>query len=638
MCGIAGIAALNGGAPPTEQQIRRMCDRIVHRGPDDAGYRVEGPVGLGMRRLSIIDVDGGQQPIANETGSVVTVFNGEIYNFRSLRHHLEAQGHRFSTQTDTEVIVHAYETYGADFAKHLRGMFAIALYDIPNRKLLLVRDHLGIKPLYYAWSDTRSDRHLVWGSEIKAILASGLIDRQLNMNALSEFLAWEYVPGAATLFKGIHKLEAGTQLEIALGGEADTCLSSISPKTFWDIPQQLEDPTLTAADWSEKITAQLTGSVRQQLVSDVPLGAFLSGGVDSSLIVAAMGKASTFSIGFDDPSYNELNWAQQVANHLGVDHTSEVIAPQVADLFGQLMHFMEDPIADFSIFPTYLVSKLARQQVTVVLSGDGGDELFGGYETYLADQRARQYALLPQWLRARGIEPIVSHLKPQPKKKGLVNKAKRFLEGLDYPESLSHTRWRLFAGETIQRSLLTPEAAAAITQPASAHIHTLFARSGHRQPLNRSLYVDVKSYLCDNILTKVDRMSMAVSLEARVPYLDPDLVALAFQMPAKYKVSDGKTKVLLKSLAAQKVPSKCVYRPKEGFSIPIKQWLKTQFRPLLEDYLNPSTIGEQGLFQVDTVEQLKQAHLRNEANHSHILWALIVFQAWHRHWLVGKVT
>ena len=621
MCGIAGIAAFNGGTP-TIEQITRMCDAIAHRGPDGKGYDITDSVALGMRRLSIIDVAGGQQPIFNEDGTILTVFNGEIYNFRQLRRSLESQGHTFSTQTDTEVIVHAYEQYGSDFPNYLEGMFAIALHDTVRKKLILVRDPIGIKPLYYAYSD----RYLVWGSEIKTILASNVVERSLDINALGQFLAWEYVPGEATLFQQIRKLKPGSRWEI------DLKQPSCQPEIYWDIPTTAEDLTLSATDWQDLVAEKLERSVKQQLVSDVPLGAFLSGGVDSSLIVAAMGEAKTFSIGFDDPSYNELGWAQMVADCLGVDHTSKVIKPEVAELFEDLMYFMDDPIADFSIFPTYMVSQLGRSQVKVVLSGDGGDELFGGYETYLADEKARLYGRIPKIVRSQGIERLVGSLKPQAQKKGLINKARRFIEGLEYPQALSHTRWRLFTGEPIQQTLLTPDAHSAITQPIEAHILQLFQQAGEREPLNRSLYVDVKSYLCDNILTKVDRMSMAVSLEARVPFLNRELVELAFRIPSQYKIERGKTKVLLKTIAAQRVPSNCIYRPKEGFSIPIKQWLKTQFRPILEDYLQPDILKEQGLFEPKTIECLKQEHLNNKANHSHLLWSLIVFQAWYRRW------
>lgn len=630
MCGIAGVVALGRSTVdkrPTMEQVRKMCDSMVHRGPDDAGYFVQDAVALGMRRLSIIDADGGQQPISNETGTVVTVFNGEIYNFVELRETLRAQGHVFATASDTETIVHAYEAYGAEFPKYLKGMFAIALYDIEKEKLFLVRDRLGVKPLYYACTG----EHLVFGSEVKALLASRLVEYQLDTSALAEFLAWEYVPGEATLFKQIRKLRPGIQLELDLSGDRWV----VESKTFWDIPDRSEERGVSAAEWEERVAAQLKRSVQQQQISDVPVGAFLSGGVDSSLIVSHMADAKTFSIGFEDPSYNELGWARKVADYLGVEHVSEVIEPQAVDLFEQLMAFMDDPIGDFSIFPTYLVSKLAREQVKVALSGDGGDELFGGYETYLADGKAAQYHRLPKVLRAQGVERLVRSLRPQVKKKGWVNKAKRFVEGLEHPAALSHTRWRLFAGDAIQAELLTPEAAQ-VGKSVNRHVVDLFEAAGDREPLNRSLYVDVKSYLCDNILTKVDRMSMAVSLEARVPFLDSDLVELAFRIPTEHKVHRGKTKVLLKAIAAKSLPSDCVYRPKEGFSIPIKQWLNAQFRPVLEEYLSLDEIKRQGIFRVSTIKRLKREHLHGYANHSHILWSLIVFQAWYRRWFEGE--
>ncbi|WP_404783347.1 asparagine synthase (glutamine-hydrolyzing) [Altericista sp. CCNU0014] len=625
MCAITGIAALNGSPPPTVERLKRMCDVLYHRGPDCEGMAVTDGVALGMRRLAIIDLAGGQQPMFNEDRTISTVFNGEIYNFQALRRDLQAAGHTFATLADTEVIVHGYEEYGLAFPTRLNGMFAIALHDTVRQRLLLARDHLGVKPLYYALTP----HYLVWGSEIKAILASGLVERHLDLNALGEFMAWEYVPGAATLLKEIRKLEPGMLLELDL----QTSQSLLKP--FWDIPQTPENHTLTPQEWSEKIEFQLKKSVRQQLASDVPLGAFLSGGVDSSLIAASMGQTKTFSVGFEDPSYNELHWAKKVARHLNLDHLDTLLQPDVAALFDRLMQFMDDPIGDFSIFPTYSISQLARQHVKVVLSGDGGDELFGGYETYVADAKARQYSKPIAALRHPRIIERIKALKPQPQKKGWVNKIKRFAEGLEHPAELSHARWRMFAGEILRRELFTADALQSMDAPAAAHILELFDRAGDRQPLNKSLYVDVKSYLSDNILVKVDRMSMAVSLEARVPFLDPDLVTLAFEMPEALKVNRGKTKVLLKSIAARHIPRDCAYRPKEGFSIPIKHWLNAQFKPILEDYLDPSVLRQQGIFQVETVEALKREHFAGTANHSHLLWSLIVFQHWHRTWLSG---
>ncbi|OIP67337.1 MAG: asparagine synthase (glutamine-hydrolyzing) [Oscillatoriales cyanobacterium CG2_30_40_61] len=625
MCGITGVAALNGSPHPTLEQLKTMCDSIFHRGPDQDGMHVQDGVALGMRRLSIIDLSGGRQPIFNQDRTILTVFNGEIYNFRELRSELEAKGYTFATKTDTEVIVYAYEEYGLEFPKYLNGMFAIALHDTVKKKLYLVRDHLGIKPLYYSFDQN----YLVWGSEIKAILASGLVKKTLDLDALGEYLAWEYVPGKATLFKEIRQLEPGQMLEIDL--ENPQC----QPQTYWDIPATGEIE-LSDQAWADKVESQLRKSVTMQLVSDVPLGAFLSGGVDSSLTVALMGKAQTYSIGFDDPSYNELKWSEKVASHLGVEHINEVIKPNVVELFEHLMYFLDDPIGDFSIFPTFLVSQLARKYVTVSLSGDGGDELFGGYETYLANDKAEQYYKIPAIFRKNLVEPLINSLRPRPEKKGLVNKAKRFIEGLENPVDLSHARWRIFAGDTVRSQLFTPEANQELVTSSASHIIDLFNKAGDRQPQNRSMYVDVKSYLSDDILVKVDRMSMAVSLESRVPYLDPDLVELAFQIPDRLKLANGETKVLLKSIAARHVPPECVYRPKEGFSIPIKNWLCNEFRPLMEELLSDQAIKDQGIFQVNTIKRLKEEHLAGTANHSHILWSLIVFQSWYKRWFKGE--
>ncbi|MBT8440312.1 MAG: asparagine synthase (glutamine-hydrolyzing), partial [Gammaproteobacteria bacterium] len=357
MCGIAGIAAFAGASSPDENLIRSMCDTIVHRGPDDEGIDVRDNVALGMRRLAIIDLSGGKQPVFNEDHTVRTVFNGEIYNFRELRALLEKKGHRFSTSSDTEVLVHGYEEWGVDLPKYLNGMFAFAIHDMVNRRLLMARDHLGIKPLFYFFNG----KHLIWGSEVKTILETNLVERDLDMSALGEFLAWEYVPGQGTLFSNIHKLEPGCLLDIDLGNPV------CEPKEYWDIPLSDQSLQYSDDDWEAMVTEKIRECVKRQLISDVPLGAFLSGGVDSSLVVSSMQQANTFSIGFDDPSYNELEYARKVANYLGVKHTFEVINPQISDIFDHLMTFMDDPIGDFSIFPTFLVSRLARQHVTVAL-------------------------------------------------------------------------------------------------------------------------------------------------------------------------------------------------------------------------------------------------------------------------------
>jgi asparagine synthase (glutamine-hydrolysing) len=627
MCGIAGVVPLHGGTPADGAQLDAMCTTIVHRGPDDEGCDIRDGVALGMRRLSIIDVAGGRQPIFNEDRTVRVVFNGEIYNYRELRTELEAAGHRFSTSSDTEVLVHLWEEHGPDLATRLNGMFAVALHDTRRRRFLLLRDHAGIKPLYYALTP----RHLVFGSEIKAVLASGLTSRTLDLDALGQFLSWEYVPAPHTLLREVRKLEPGALLEVDL----DT--SRVTQRTWWRLPPGAGGHAAsrrTPGDWEEAVDAKVRQCVRRQLVSDVPLGAFLSGGVDSSLVVSAMGPAQTFSIGFDDPSYNEVAWSRRVAESLGVSHSVEIIRPDVMGLFEHLMPFLDDPIGDFSIFPTYLVSRLARKQVTVVLSGDGGDELFGGYETYAAQEKARTWRRIPGVLRRGILEPLITGLRPRPTKKGLVNKAKRFVEGMGYDERLGHARWRLFAGPALRRELFAPEPYQALATPVEAHVLALAAEAGSRSELDRALYIDLKSYLSDNCLVKIDRMAMACSLEGRVPLLDPELVELAFQIPSELKLHHGHTKPLLKRVAARHVPRECVYRPKQGFSIPIKNWLDGELRPLADDLLGSDRLRREGLFRVETVERLRREHASGMANHSHVLWSLLVFEDWRSRWRV----
>jgi len=618
MCGIAGIAAWRG-KPPAREDVTRMCDAMVHRGPDDAGYLVEDAVALGMRRLSIIDLAGGHQPIFNEDGTVAVFYNGEIYNYLELRAELEAKGHRFATNSDTEVIVHLWEEEGVEFPRRLNGMFAIALYDRAKERLMLVRDHVGIKPLYYALGPDG----IVFGSEVKVVLASGRVGRTLDVDALGQYLSWEYVPGAGTLLREVRRLEPARSLEIDLTSGRTTIRRYWSP-----LGPAGSEPARSDGEWEEEVEAAVKKAVRRQLMSDVPLGAFLSGGVDSSLVVAEMGTAQTFSIGFDDPSYDETRWSRRVADHLKVNHEIEIIRPEVGDLFAHLMQFQDDPIGDFSIFPTYLVSRLASKHVKVVLSGDGGDELFGGYETFLAEQKSLAWSRLPAWLRHGVMEPVIGALPPTAAKKGLVNKAKRFVEGARLDPAWGHARWRVFCDERVRGALLTPGARANVRTDIGAHIVALREEAAGRDDRDQALYVDFGSYLVDNCLTKVDRMSMACSIEARVPLLDKDVAELAFRLPSRLKYDGSHTKILLKRVAARHVPRECVYRAKQGFSIPIKNWLKEELRPVAEQYLAPQRLAREGLFDPSVVGRLWQEHLDNRANHSHLLWALLVFEQW----------
>jgi asparagine synthase (glutamine-hydrolysing) len=626
MCGIAGVLTLPGGDRLDPAVLARMTDSILHRGPDGWGHHVEPPVLMGMRRLSIIDVAGGQQPIGNEDGSIQVVFNGEIYNYRELRAELEQQGHRFRTKSDTEVLVHLYEQHGDDFPRHLNGMFAFALHDRTRRRVLLARDQIGIKPLFVA----KLAGQLVFGSEIKALLESGLVPRELDHDALAAFLSWEYVPAPRTLIRAIRKLEPGCTLAVELDS------GELRERSYWDLPAADAVEAGSEADWADRLDEVLGRAVRRQMVADVPLGALLSGGVDSSMVVSQMGKgALTFSIGFDDASYDELPHARRVAEHLGVRHEVEVIRPDVRGLFDHLMHFMDDPIADFSIFPTFLVSRLARRHVTVALSGDGGDELFGGYDTYVAQAMAARWQRLPAFLRQDVVAPLLDRIPPRPQKKGLINKAKRFVEGARLDPGLGHARWRLFMDQAMRARLFTPAVEGRREENAEFHVQRYMAEAAGRDPVDRALHVDMKSYLVDNCLVKVDRMSMACSLEVRVPLLDMEVVELAFRMPSAFKLKDGQTKPLLKQVTARHVPRESVYRTKQGFSIPIKHWLNDAFRPLTQEMLAPERLRADGLFQADVVQQLLAEHAANRANHSHIIWAMLVFQDWRSRWGVA---
>ena len=467
MCGISGIVHLGDRKPVDASALKRMCDTLAHRGPDDEGFYIKGNVGLSIRRLSIIDLATGHQPISNEDGNVWIVFNGEIYNFAALRDDLRGKGHEFVTNTDTETIVHAYEEYGVDCVKRLNGMFAYAIWDEREQRLVLTRDRIGIKPLYYYLDE----RVLVFGSELKALLANPSVPRDLDHEALDAFLTFEYIPAPLSIFKGIRKLPPGHTL-VLKNGEARI-------EQYWEVSQGPSSGDEN--ELSERLYDLVKDAVRMRLVSDVPLGAFLSGGVDSSAIVCAMSElmdrpVQTFSIGFDDPSYNELGYARKVADHFGTDHHEEVIRPDVVDLVEGLVGYLDEPMADVSIFPTYLVSRLARRDVTVVLSGDGGDELFAGYDWYLAERYARYYGMLPGPLRRSLLPKIMSLVPPSSQKKGAVNKLKRFVEGAALPDSLKHFRWNVYLTEDSKRSLYTRDLRDRPSRDPQRHRHVFEVR------------------------------------------------------------------------------------------------------------------------------------------------------------------
>jgi asparagine synthase (glutamine-hydrolysing) len=620
MCGISGIVYRDHDRPVPMDDLKRMCGTLIHRGPDDEGFFIKRNVGLSMRRLNVIDLVTGHQPISNEDGSIWIVFNGEIYNYRELRRQLEEKGHIFSTHTDTETIIHAYEEYGENCVAKLNGMFAFGIWDGRNEKLFLARDRIGVKPLYYFVDD----ECLAFGSELKAILECRHVPRTIDRQALDAFLTFEYIPAPLSIFSEVKKLLPGHVLVLQNG--------KVSIRKYWDL--QFSSLAGDEQELSQALYQLLKDAVRMRLISDVPLGAFLSGGIDSSSLVCLMSElmdrpVKTFSIGFDDPSYNELEHARTVAKHFGTDHHELTIQPDIVNLVSDLIRYLDEPLADVSIFPTYLVSKLAREHVTVVLSGDGGDELFAGYEWYIADRIASYYRHLPATLRTQWLPQLTECVPPAARKKGLINKFKRFVEGSALPEDLRHFRWSSFATEGTKQHLYTENLKRSVNhrQTCSRFTH-YFQTFEEADSLWQQQFADVKTYLADDILAKVDRMTMANSLEARTPYLDYRVAEFAAGLPSHLKLKGLQTKYLLKHSMAAKLPPSILKRKKEGFSIPMKNWLQHELRPMMEEVLSPCRIKQEGLFNSSFIEKLKADHLQGIANNSHQLWSLMVFEIW----------
>ncbi|MCK5146649.1 asparagine synthase (glutamine-hydrolyzing) [bacterium] len=621
MCGICGIIYKDPQRRPDAAMLERMNATITHRGPDEDGLIVTGQAGLAMRRLSIIDLSTGQQPIANEDNTVHIVFNGEIYNFATVKSDLEGLGHHFKTKADTEVILHGAEAWGRDVAKRLNGMFAFAVWDAGTRRLLLGRDRLGIKPLY-VYED---DEKLVFGSEIKAILEADDLSLSLDIEALNNFLTFEYIPAPRSIFKEIRKLEPGHTLVMENGRTVTVPYWTLEPT----------DGVMSEAEAREELSATLQDAVKLRLLSDVPLGAFLSGGIDSSVMVALMAgltdrPVKTFTIGFKESSYNELKYAKAVSEMYGTEHHEYILEANALDLTEKLMRQLDEPFGDFSVFPTYMVSQIARENVTVALSGDGGDELFAGYDTYKAHKFDRAiYHWLPKVVKRHGFGALARRLPPTAQKKGLVNSFKRFIQGSELPKELLHTRWMTFLAESERQRLFSAGTLEALSGTDSFDFIRRHAASVEGlNDITRTGYVDVKTYLTDNILVKVDRMSMVPSLEARVPFLDHRVVELAFRMPPALKMRGYDTKYILKKTFWDKLPIEVQRRGKQGFSIPIKEWLKDELKPMATALFDERRLREQGLFDPAFVGQLMDEHCRNVDNHSHKLWALMVFQQW----------
>ena len=623
MCGIAGFVDADHHDRPDLNLVHRMCEVIRHRGPDDEGIHVEPGVGLGMRRLSIIDLAGGRQPIHNESGTVWVVFNGEIYNYQELRSELEAHGHHFYTSSDTETIVHAYEQWGEAAFARLRGMFGIALWDRSTRTLLLARDRAGQKPVHYAAGDGR----LYFGSEIKSLLAAPAIEPRLNVAALDHFLAFLYTPRDTSIFEGVHKLPPGHFLTWHDG--------RIAVRRYWQIAAD-EPFGGSEADAVDALRAVLGDAVRSHMISDVPLGAFLSGGVDSSAVVGMMAQSSprpvkTFSIGFDDPDVDELDHARTVARHFGTDHHEFVVRPDGLAILDDLIAHFDEPFADSSAIPTWYVSEIARRHVTVVLSGDGGDELFGGYDRYLPHPRVAQFDRLPipgKRAAAALAWPLLPH--------GITGKnflrhvardaAGRYLDSVGFFHA--DERAALYTGDMRDAAGLDAE------RRLARHFER-FAALPHD---SRMMRFDFETYLPEDVLTKVDRMSMAHSIESRVPLLDNRVIDFAASLPARFKIKNGRRKHILKETLQTILPGSILARRKQGFGIPLGTWFRGGLTGLFSDVLDAPRTRQRGYFDGAFVARLLREHLSGERDHTLRLWQLLVFELWHRQYLDAPVS
>ena len=624
MCGICGFFQLEKEA--NGETLKKMNDQIVHRGPDDDGFFHQQGIGLAVRRLSIIDLSTGHQPLCSQSGNSWIAYNGEVYNFQELRRELVERGYTFRSQSDTEVVVNLYEEFGLEFVKKLRGMFAFAIYDQKNIRLIMARDHIGKKPLYYC---LKQNHNLVFGSEIKSILQYPGIDRAVDPEALDFFLTLEYIPAPYSILAAVKKLPAG---HILVYENGKATLSE-----YWDVPSCENQRDFAQA--REEFLHLLEESVRLRMISDVPLGAFLSGGIDSSAIVAMMAKISTvpiktFSIGFEEKSYSELPYSRMVADKFNTDHCEKILSADIHDLVLQLAACLDEPLGDFSNFPTYLVARSAREKVTVVLSGDGGDEIFGGYEHYLAQKLARFIDFSPLRPLRTLIGQTMRLVPPSALKKGLVNRSKRFAEGLGNSAVNRHFRWMLFLTAMQKSRLYTPgfqKNSFSLDLPDREPFGSFFKRSRQFSGINQDLYLDLKTYLADDIMVKVDRMTMAASLEARAPLLDYKLVEFAFSLPPEWKVRKNTGKWFFKKSMEGILENEILYRQKEGFSIPIKNWLKVELKELMLETLSKKRIDEMGYFAYPAIEKMIRDHLQNRENHAHRLWALIQFHLWYDH-------
>ena len=620
MCGIVGIVR-NDGKPVDEELLARMNNAIRHRGPDDDGFYVNGSVGLGMRRLAIIDLKGGAQPIHNQDRSSWIVFNGEIYNYLELREKLEKLGHTFYTNSDTEAIVHAYDQFGADCPKHLRGMFAFAIWNERSQELFLARDRVGKKPVLYV----RVNGQLIFGSEFSALLLHPDVSRDIQPEALDYYLSFMCIPAPLTAYRAIRKLEPGHWLRWRKG--------EIELQRYWQ-PDFTKKIDLSEEEAGERTVEILRDAVKVRLMSEVPLGAFLSGGIDSSAVVALMSQESservkTFSIGFDEQDFSELHHAKRIAEHVGAEHHEFIVRPDALEVLPTLVEHYGEPYADSSAVPTYYVAKETRKHVTVALNGDGGDESFAGYERYIAMGLTEKYRRVPSFLRESVIKETVNLIPSSPLKRSRVKSAKRLLDAVALPRVDRYARWvSVFNDQTKQP--LYSDRFREQTRAADANgiLGEWFKRANGIGVVDAMLLTDQMTYLPNDLLVKVDIATMAVSLEARSPFLDHHVIEFAASLPQNLKLRRLTSKYLLKKVLRKLLPSENLKRRKMGFGVPVGHWFRGKMQPFLREVLLSEKALRRGLFQPDEVRHLIELHVRGERDYSQQLWTLLMLELW----------
>src|ERR1043166_1665123 len=621
MCGITGFVNANGD-PADRAVLEAMNAAIVHRGPDEDGFYINENVGLAMRRLSIIDVAGGHQPIHNADRTKWLIFNGEVYNFRSLRDDLEKRGHKLYTKSDTEAVLHLFDEYDVDCLQHLRGMFAFAIWDESDRSLILARDRVGKKPLLYSH---RPNGDLIFGSEFQAVLKHPSISREVDNDAIDNYLSYLCVPAPQTAFKQIRKLEPGHWLRWKDG--------KIETRRYWQ-PDFSKKIKITEEEAIEETTRILRESTRLRLISEVPLGAFLSGGVDSSTVVALMAQESaspvkTFSIGFDEEDFSELKYAKRVAEHVGAEYNEFIVRPNALDVIPTLVEHYGEPYADSSAIPTYYVAKETRKYVTVALNGDGGDESFAGYERYAAMRIAERYAHIPRALRKIFIEAPVRLLPTSEIKRSRFRDAKRFLQAANLPRTERYFRWMATFNRETKPELYTRDFAATVSgQNSSALLDRWFATANGTGTLDATMLTDQMTYLPNDLLVKVDIASMANSLEARSPFLDHNLIEFAASLPEHIKMRGFETKSLLKKVAARLVPNDVVYRRKMGFGVPIGKWFRGEMKDFVRGVLLCERSLKRGIVKPEILERYVDEHASARRDHSFQLWTLLMLELW----------